>query len=397
MSNGILVINAGSSSSKFSVYVMDGGLHFVTKGQVEGIGVGIQPHFSAVNAAGETIADELWPSFEVGKRHSSLLRLLIDWIEGHLGDATLKAVGHRVVHGGQKFAAPAMVTPEVVSELKGLVALAPLHQPHNIGPIETLHDMHPELPQVACFDTAFHTTKRMEASLLGLPRKYLDAGVRRYGFHGLSYEYIASKLAEVAPQVAKGRVVIAHLGSGASMCGIKDGRSVDSSMGFTAVDGLMMGTRTGALDPGVVLHMVQSEGMDGKALEKLLYKDSGLLGVSGGLSNDMRVLLASDDPNAREAVDLFVYRIVKEIGALACALGGIDALVFTAGIGEHSAEVRKRVIEQVKWLGITLDPVANQNNALCVSTSDSSVSAWAIPTDEELMIARHTQRLVFGV
>lgn len=396
MSTGILVINAGSSSSKFSVYVMDGGLHFITKGQVEGIGVGVQPHFSAVNAKGETVADELWPSFEVGKRHSSLLRLLIDWIEDHLGDATLKAVGHRVVHGGSGFDAPVVVTPEIFEDLKGLIPLAPLHQPHNIGPIETLHEMHPELPQVACFDTAFHTTKRREASLLGIPRKYLDAGVRRYGFHGLSYEYIAHKLAEVAPQVAKGRVVVAHLGSGASMCGIKGGKSVDSSMGFTAVDGLMMGTRTGSLDPGVVLHMVQSEGMDGKALEKLLYKDSGLLGVSGGISNDMRVLLGSDDPNAQEAVDLFVYRIVKEIGALACALGGIDALVFTAGIGEHSAEIRKRVIEQASWMGMTLDPVANQGNGPCLTTADSSVSAWVLPTDEELMIARHTQRLVFG-
>jgi acetate kinase len=245
MSDAILVINAGSSSSKFSVFGTEGGLHLITKGQVEGIGVGIQPHFSATNEAGETVADELWPSFEVGKRHSSLLRLLIDWIEGHLNGATLRAVGHRVVHGGSSFAAPVVVTPDVIDELNGLIPLAPLHQPHNIGPIATLHDLHPDLQQVACFDTAFHTTKRNEASLLGLPRKYLDAGVRRYGFHGLSYEYIAHALTDIAPDVAKGRVVIAHLGSGASMCAIKDGKSVDSSMGFTAVDGLMMGTRTG--------------------------------------------------------------------------------------------------------------------------------------------------------
>lgn len=394
MSKGILVINAGSSSSKFSVYVVDGGLHFVTKGQVEGIGVGIQPHFKAVDEHGTVLADELWPSFEVGKRHSSLLTLLVDWIEHHLGDATLHAVGHRVVHGGANFTAPVRVDPSTLESLKQLVPLAPLHQPHNLGPIETMFHLHPDLPQVACFDTAFHATKRAEASLLGLPRKYLDSGIRRYGFHGLSYEFIADRLNSIAPKIAKGRVVVAHLGSGASMCALKDGKSVDSSMGFTAVDGLMMGTRTGSMDPGVVLHMVQAEGMDGKALEKLLYKDSGLLGVSGGISSDMRVLLESDHPYAREAVDLFVYRICKEIGALASTIGGMDALVFTAGIGEHSAEIRRRVIEQSAWMGLTLDPAANDANALCLTTADSAVSAWSIPTDEELMIARHTQRLV---
>ncbi len=396
MSNAILVINAGSSSAKFSVFGTEGGLHMITKGQVEGIGVGIEPHFSASNAAGESVADAVWPMFEAGKRHSSLLRLLIDWIEGHLEGATLRAVGHRVVHGGSDFAAPVLITPKVLEQLSDLIPLAPLHQPHNLGPIATLAELHPELPQVACFDTAFHTTKRNEASLLGLPRRFLDAGVRRYGFHGLSYEYIAHALNEIAPEIAKGRIVVAHLGSGASMCAIKDGKSVDSSMGFTAVDGLMMGTRTGSLDPGVVLHMVQAEGMDGKALEKLLYKESGLLGVSGGISNDMRVLLDCDDPNAQEAVDLFVYRIVKEIGALAMTIGGIDALVFTAGIGEHSAEIRKRVIEQAAWLGIAISPAANLANGPCLSTPDSAVSAWAIPTNEELMIARHTQAMVFS-
>jgi acetate kinase len=396
MSNAILVINAGSSSSKFSVFGTEGGLHVITKGQVEGIGVGIEPHFSASNAAGESVADAIWPTFEVGKRHSSLLRLLIDWIEGHLQGATLRAVGHRVVHGGSGFTAPVRVTPEVVEQLNTLIPLAPLHQPHNVGPIATLAQLHPDLPQVACFDTAFHATKRNEASLLGLPRRFLDAGIRRYGFHGLSYEYIADALCEIAPEVAKGRVIVAHLGSGASMCALKNGKSVDSSMGFTAVDGLMMGTRTGSLDPGVVLHMVQAEGMDGKAIEKLLYKESGLLGVSGGISSDMRVLLDSDDPNAREAVDLFVYRIAKEIGALTMAIGGIDALVFTAGIGEHSAEIRKRVIEQVAWLGITLSPEANLGNGPCLSTPDSAVSAWSIPTNEELMIARHTQAMIFS-
>lgn len=403
MSDGILVINAGSSSIKFSVYVAgaESGptdrrhLRFITKGQLEGIGVGITPHFIAKDHTGSVIADETWPAIAVG-RQTEVLGRLIDWIEDHLGDATLKAAGHRVVHGGAEFSTPVRITPTIIDKLRGLVPLAPLHQPHNLSPIEALAEAHPELPQVACFDTAFHTTKRPEAELFGLPRRYLDAGVKRYGFHGLSYEYISHKLEEVAPQVAKGRVVVCHLGSGASMCAMKDGRSVDSSMGFTAVDGLMMGTRTGALDPGVVLHFIQHEGMDAKALERLLYKESGLLGVSGGLSNDMRVLLEKDTPEARQAVDLFVYRVVKELGALASTIGGLDALVFTAGIGEHATEIRRRVCEQAAWMGLTLDPAANDVDGPCLTTADSVVSAWVIPTDEELMIARHTQALVLS-
>lgn len=403
MSDGILVINAGSSSIKFSVYVAGAEtipgdrrhLRFITKGQLEGIGVGITPHFIAYDHAKAVIADETWPAIAVGQQ-SKVLGRLIDWIEDHLGDATLKAAGHRVVHGGAEFSAPVRVTPRIIDKLRGLVPLAPLHQPHNLSPIEALAEAHPELPQVACFDTAFHTTKRPEAELFGLPRKYLDAGVRRYGFHGLSYEFIAQKMRETAPEVAHGRVIVCHLGSGASMCAMKDGKSVDSSMGFTAVDGLMMGTRTGTLDPGVVLHLIQHEGLDAQALERLLYKESGLLGVSGGLSNDMRVLLDKDDPAAREAVDLFVYRVVKEMGALAATIGGLDALVFTAGIGEHAAEVRRRICEQAAWLGIVLDPKANEADGPCLTTPDSKASAWVIPTDEELMIARHTRALVLG-
>lgn len=403
MSDGILVINAGSSSIKFSVYVAGAEtgpgdrrhLRFITKGQLEGIGVGITPHFLARDHQNTVIADETWPAIAVGKQ-SDVLGRLIDWIEDHLGDATLKAAGHRVVHGGGDFSAPVRVTPAIVDRLRALVPLAPLHQPHNLSPIEALAEAHPELPQVACFDTAFHATKRAEAELFGLPRKYLDAGVKRYGFHGLSYEFIAHKLREVAPEVASGRVVVCHLGSGASMCALKDGKSVDSSMGFTAVDGLMMGTRTGALDPGVVLHMVQHEGMDAKALERLLYKESGLLGVSGGLSNDMRVLLEAGTPEARQAVDLFVYRVVKEMGALAATIGGLDALVFTAGIGERATEIRRRVCEQAAWLGIVLDPAANERHGPRLTTPDSKASAWVIPTDEELMIARHTQALVLA-
>jgi acetate kinase len=403
MSDGILVINAGSSSIKFSVYVAgtETGpgdrrhLRFVSKGQLEGIGVGITPHFMAKDHDGAAVADETWPAIAVGGQ-SAVLGRLIDWIEHHLGGATLKAAGHRVVHGGGDFSAPVRLTPAVLDRLRALVPLAPLHQPHNLSPIEALAEAHPDLPQVACFDTAFHATKRPEAELFGLPRKYLEAGVRRYGFHGLSYEYIAHKLAEVAPEVAGGRVVVCHLGSGASMCAMRGGKSVDSSMGFTAVDGLMMGTRTGTLDPGVILHLVQHDGLDGKALETLLYKESGLLGVSGGVSNDMRVLLETDTAETRQAVDLFVYRAAKEIGALTAAIGGLDGLVFTAGIGEHSAEIRRRICALSAWLGIRLDEAANQGHGPRLTTADSPVSAWVVPTDEELMIARHTQALVLG-
>ncbi len=401
MSDGILVINAGSSSIKFSVYVAGGEtgpddrrhLRFITKGQLEGIGVGITPHFEAKDHTNAVIADETWPAIGVGDQ-SGVLGRLIDWIEHHLGDATLKAAGHRVVHGGAEFSAPVRVTPKIIDKLRGLVPLAPLHQPHNLSPIVALAEAHPDLPQVACFDTAFHATKRHEAELFGLPRRFLDSGVRRYGFHGLSYEYIAHKLKEVAPDIADGRVVVCHLGSGASMCAMKDGKSVDSSMGFTAVDGLMMGTRTGTLDPGVLLHLMQHVGLSVKEIEHLVYKESGLLGVSGGLSNDMRVLLEKDTPHAQEAVDLFVYRVLKELGSLAAAIGGLDALVFTAGIGEHSPDVRRLICDQAGWLGIELDPAANDRHGPCLTTPDSKASAWVIPTDEELMIARHTQALV---
>lgn len=396
MSNGILVINAGSSSIKFSVYLVEEELRLVTKGQLEGIGVGITPHFKAVDANGATLADAAWEPVAVGGQTKVLGRLM-EWIEDHLGDATLTAAGHRVVHGGGKYGRPVVVGGTVLSDLENYVSLAPLHQPHNLAPIKAIAELHPDLPQVACFDTAFHMTKRHEAEMFALPRKYTEQGIRRYGFHGLSYEYIAHALKTVSPEVANGRVIVAHLGSGASMCAMKGGKSVDSSMGFTAVDGLMMGTRTGSLDPGVVLHLVQHEGLDAKALEKLLYKESGLLGVSGGISNDMRVLLESDKPEAREAVELFVYRICKEIGALASTIGGLDALVFTAGIGEHAAAIRKRVCDGTAWLGVVIDDDANQRHDTRISTLDSKAQALVIPTDEELMIARHTQALVSEV
>ncbi|CAA7625920.1 acetate/propionate family kinase [Magnetospirillum sp. UT-4] len=392
MRDGILVINAGSSSIKFSLYVSEAGdgITLSSKGQVEGIHVA--PHFEAKDPSGRKIEDKVW---DHGDRlsHEVLLEFLIRWVEEHLDGATLRAAGHRVVHGGTRYAKPMLVADGLLDELEALVPLAPLHQPHNLAPIRALQAVHPGLAQVACFDTAFHRTSPRVAEIFGLPRQLTAEGVRRYGFHGLSYEYVSGRLREVAPAVGAGRVVIAHLGSGASMCAVKDGKSVASTMGFTALDGLMMGTRTGNLDPGVVLYLMQQKGMSGKQIEDLLYKQSGLLGVSG-ISNDMRVLLDSDDPHAAEAVELFVYRIARELGSLAAALGGLDALVFTAGIGERSAVIRERVCALAEWLGVKLDPQANQRNDLAIGAADARVPVFVVPTDEELMIARHTREVL---
>ncbi len=392
MRDGILVINAGSSSIKFSLYVSENGdgLHLSSKGQVEGIHVA--PHFEAKDPEGRRIADHKW---EHGDKlsHEVLLEFLIRWVEENLEGATLRAAGHRVVHGGVNYGAPVRVTPEVLDELETLVPLAPLHQPHNLAPIRALAAVHSDLAQVACFDTAFHRTNPRLAQIFALPRHLTAEGVRRYGFHGLSYEYIAHKLAEVAPDIARGRVVVAHLGSGASMCAIQGGKSMASTLGFTALDGLPMGTRSGNLDPGVVLYLMQQKGMTGAEIETLLYKQSGLLGVSG-ISNDMRVLLESSDPHATEAVDLFCYRVSREIGSLAAAMGGLDALVFTAGIGELAAPVRAKVVDLAGWLGMRLDDGANAGHGPRISTPDSAVSAWVIPTNEELMIARHTRAVL---
>ena len=293
------------------------------------------------------------------------------------------------MHGGAKFAGPTVVTPPVLEDLRQLIPLAPLHQPHNLAAIEAVFERLPGVPQVACFDTSFHRGQPAVAELIPLPREMCRAGVQRYGFHGLSYEYIASVLPQVAPEIAQGRVIVAHLGSGASLCALKNGRSVDSSLGFTALDGLCMGTRPGALDPGVVLYLFQSLGLSAGDVETILYKKSGLLGVSG-ISNDMRVLLESTEPGARLAVDYFVYRAAREIGGLAAVLGGIDGLVFTAGIGENSAEIRGRISDACSWLGIDLDQDANSRKGPRISRAGSRVSAWVIPTNEELMIARHT-------
>jgi acetate kinase len=394
MRDGILVINAGSSSIKFSLYLSNGEEkpQLSSRGQVEGINVA--PHFEARDPKGTVLAEKRW---EHGERlgHELLLEYLIRWVEDHLEGATLRAAGHRVVHGGLRYSKPVRIDDTVISELESLVPLAPLHQPHNLAPIHALAAVHPELLQVACFDTAFHRTNPRVAEIFALPRALTAEGVRRYGFHGLSYEYIARQLRSVDETVAKGKVVVAHLGSGASMCAIADGRSVASTMGFTALDGLPMGTRTGNIDPGVVLYLVQQKGLTPKQLENLLYKESGLLGVSG-ISNDMRVLLDSHDPHAEEAVDLFCHRICREMGSLSAALEGIDALVFTAGIGERSAPIRERVCKHSQWLGIRLDEQANAENRVRISADGSPVAVYVIPTDEEMMIAKHTRAVLKG-
>jgi acetate kinase len=388
MPEAILVLNAGSSSIKFSVYALgeDDQLSLDSKGQVEGIGT--RPHFVAKDAEGISLRDE---AFEIAGSdgHVQAMRKLGGWLRERLADDQVVAAGHRVVHGGPDFAAPVAIDASVLAKLESLVPLAPLHQPHNLAAIKAIQTQMPRLPQVACFDTAFHRGHPELADWFALPRRFYDEGIRRYGFHGLSYEYIASALPEVAPEIAKGRIVVAHLGSGASMCAIHAGRSMDSTMGFTALDGLPMGTRCGALDPGVVLHLIRRYGMDADAIERMLYHECGLKGVSG-ISNDMRTLLASDDPRARHAIALFVWRICRELGALAAVLGGLDGFVFTAGIGERSAEIRERVCRCAAWLGIELDPAANRAGGPRISTAASRVAVYAIPTDEELMIARHT-------
>jgi len=387
MANHVLVLNAGSSSLKFGMYRRpeQGSLVLVAKGQVEGIGT--RPRLSARDEAGETLVDQnLSADIRDG---SSALDQLAAWLSSRFDRESLLAVGHRVVHGGPKFARPTLVTPDIVRELKALSPLAPLHQPFNLAAIDAVFDRLPGLPQVACFDTAFHRGHSAVAELIPLPSEIRGRGLQRYGFHGLSYEYIASVLPQVAPEIATGRVLVAHLGSGASICAMNDGKSVDSSLGFTALDGLCMGSRPGGMDPGVVLYLFQELGMSAREIEDVLYRKSGLLGISG-ISNDMRALLGNDEPAAQLAVDYFVYRAAKEIGALAAVLGGLDGLVFTAGIGENSTEVRRRICEACSWLGVRLDLEANEAHGPRITTRDSDVSAWVIPTNEELMIARHT-------
>jgi acetate kinase len=387
----ILVLNAGSSSIKFSLFMVQAdALDRMLSGQIEGLYTA--PRFSAKDAAGAGIGAHAW---DKGTRlgHDGAIDHLIGFLQKYRDGNRLIAVGHRVVHGGLEFSEPTLVTAQVVAKLEKLVPLAPLHQPHNLAPIRIVAERTPQLSQVACFDTAFHRAQPELAQAFALPSAITERGVRRYGFHGLSYEYIATALADLDARAAAGRVVVAHLGNGASMCAMKAGRSVATTMGFTAVDGLPMGTRCGSLDPGVMLYLMDELKMDARAIEKLIYQQSGLLGVSG-ISSDMRALLESSEPRARLAIDLFVYRIGRELGSLAAALGGLDALVFTAGIGEHAAAIRERVCRDAAWLGVEFDPASNKVDGPRISTAASRVPAWVMPTNEELMIARHTQRVM---
>jgi acetate kinase len=392
MRDAILTINAGSSSIKFALFPADekpSKRDRLCEGEFEGFDHEVR--FFAKDGAGALLIDE---KLADGASHESALAVLLAWLEGQFKTHRFVAAGHRVVHGGSRYATPVRIDARVIAELTSLVPLAPLHQPHHLAAIAALGKLHPALPQIACFDTAFHHTQPHTVTEFALPRTLTEEGVRRYGFHGLSYEYIASRLpGALGPVEAEGRVVVAHLGSGASMCAVRARKSVATTMGFTALDGLPMGRRCGALDPGVVLFLLQQKGMSPEAVSNLLYHSSGLLGVSG-ISNDMRTLLASSDPHAREAIDLFVYRIARELGSLAAALGGLDAVVFTAGIGEHAAEIRREVCMAAKWLGIELDEEANAAGGPRISKPGSRASAFVIATDEDLMIAGHTWDLL---
>ncbi len=391
MIQAILVLNAGSSSIKFSVFIAQGteldlGLH----GQLEGLFT--SPHFVAKTSDGNVVDEKSWgEGVQLG--HEGAMEHLRAFLREKRGGVHLAGFGHRVGHGGPKYSRPVRVDAQVLAELEQLIPLVPLHQPHNLAPIRTVLQRMPEVPQVACFDTAFHHTNPPLAQMFALPSTVTDGAVRRYGFHGLSYEYIASVLPERAPQAAAGKTVVLHLGSGSSMCALAGGKSVASSMGFSSLDGIPMGTRCGALDPGVILYLLESRKMDVRSLEKLLYSESGLLGVSG-ISSDVRVLLESQEPRAKLALDLFVYRIGRELGSLAAALGGLDAIVFTAGIGENAIAIRERVCRDAAWLGVELDPQANEKGGPCITTSRSRVAAWVLRTNEELMIARHTMGLL---
>jgi acetate kinase len=384
--NAVLALNAGSSSLKFALFDAGKKMVLLSKGEIEEIDTA--PHFVARDGEGAPIAETLWSGDPPAGREN-LLDSLLNWTDRHLGNSKLIAVGHRVVHGGRDFTAPVLVTDAVLAALDALTPLAPLHQPNSLEPIRTIRRLRPDLPQIACFDTAFHHTLPAVATRFALPRAYEDEGVRRYGFHGLSYEYIARQLQIVAPHIAGGKVIAAHLGSGASLCAMADGSSVETTMGFTALDGLVMGTRCGTLDAGVVLYLLQQKHLSAEKIEHLLYEKSGLLGVSG-LSSDMRVLLASPASQAKEAIALFVYRIVLGIGALAAALRGLDGIVFTAGIGEHAPEIRIAVCKGLRWLGVMLGPGKPPPGTTLISTPESRIEVHVIPTDEEAMIAQHT-------
>ena len=389
MSGCIAVINAGSSSVKFALYEASGEANVLFRGQVEGIGVA--PHLTIADSHGRAVTEHNWHAdgFDHVTATRELLRAGTDLIEGR----QVVGIGHRVVHGGMHYATPIRLDHVVLTSLSELIPLAPLHQPHNLAPIRTILDVAPQIPQIACFDTAFHRSQAQVAQSFALPRHLTEAGIRRYGFHGLSYEYLVSQLRTGWPSLASQRLVIAHLGNGASLCAVRDGQSVASTMGFTAVDGLMMGTRCGALDPGVLLYLMQQHRMDAASIEDLIYRRSGLLGVSS-ISSDMRTLRASPDSAAHEAIALFVYRIVREVGSLTAALSGLDGIVFSGGIGENDAATRAEVIQGCKWLGVTLDAARNARGEGRISGDNSRVEVLVIPTDEERLIAHHTIRLL---
>ena len=388
--DAILVLNAGSSSIKLSVFSERAGeLALQMRGEVEGLDTA--PHFVAKDPSGRVVAERSWRGTKFG--HDDAIEFLRDFLSHQLSDDRLVAVGHRVVHGGLEYTAPVRVWAETLTALERFIPLAPLHQPHNLAPIARLLERAPELPQVACFDTSFHRTNPDVSQRFALPAEFHEAGVQRYGFHGLSYEYIASEFPRLDAKAASGKTIVLHLGNGSSMCAMDAGRSMATTMGFTPADGLPMGTRCGALDPGVIVYLMDERKMDARAIERLLYHESGLLGVSG-ISSDMRTLLASRDPSARLAIDVFVYRIRRELGSLAAALGGLDAIVFTGGIGENAPAIRERVCRDAAWLGVEPDAAANARGGPRISAPGSRVSAWVVPTNEELMIARHTQRVL---
>ena len=386
MAGAVLALNAGSSSVKFALYNApdDGGLSLVARGQIEGLGT--SPRLSAEDAKGGRSDERRWPEKTA---YQTLLADLLEWVDAHLGALSMIAVGHRVVHGGREFTRPVRIDERVLNALEAFTLLAPLHQPHSLAPVRIIADVRPGLPQVACFDTAFHRTMPPVAARYAIPRALEDEGVCRYGFHGLSYEFIVSRLRETAPELAAGRIVVAHLGNGASLCALSNGRSIDTTMGFSALDGLMMGTRCGAIDPGVLLYLLREKKLDQGALEKMLDEESGLLGVSG-ISRDLRVLLDSQDDHAREAVELFVYRIARETAALVGSLGGLDGFVFSGGIGEHAAAIRSAVCGRLAWMGVVPDQEANAAHAGRISAAGSRVDVRVIRTDEETTIARHT-------
>ena len=388
-----LVLNAGSSSLKFSVFrqaTESAELQTILSGQIAGIGS--MATFEAKDANRRVLAQHNWNETDSNSR-DTLLQYLLDWIGTTLVDDQIVAAGHRVVHGGRFLGRPMQVTPELLNDLEQLVPLAPLHQPHNLAPMQILARNHPELDQVACFDTAFHSTQPWHAKAYALPRELSDEGLCKYGFHGLSYEYVTKQLLATRPELAKAHIVICHLGNGSSLCAVKEGRSMDTTMGFTALDGVPMGTRSGSIDPGVLLYLMHEKKMDVNAIEDLLYRRSGLLGVSG-LSNDMKVLQESTELHAKQAVELFCFRVAKEVGAMAASMGGLDALVFTAGIGENSPRIREMIAERLAWLGVKLDAVGNAERRFDISAPDARIPTFVVPTNEEMMIASHTMNLL---